>query len=57
MTAGAGLVAGAGIKGALGRGITSMLPMGQTATKLYEGFKKSGGVSNGKTSATSDFFK
>ncbi|MBD5165110.1 type IV secretion system protein [Helicobacter sp.] len=58
MTGGAGLIAGAGIKAALGRGITSMLPMGQTATKLYDSFKKSGGsISNGKTSATSDFFK
>lgn len=59
MTGGAGLIAGAGIKAALGRGITSMLPMGQTATKLYDSFKKNGGgsISNGKTSATSDFFK
>ncbi|TLE15934.1 hypothetical protein LS72_005080 [Helicobacter apodemus] len=57
MTGGAGLIAGAGIKASLGKGMASMLPMGQTATKLYDSFKKGGGISNGKTSAISDFFK
>lgn len=67
-TAGAGLVAGAGIKGALGRGITSMLPFGQTATKVFDGIKSAdtagksvsnakNAVSNGKTSAQADFLK
>ena len=67
-TAGAGLVAGAGIKGALGRGVTSMLPFGQTATKIFDGIKSAGAtgksvsnaknaVSNGKTSAQADFLK